>query len=124
MTADTRTDVIICSVVFLALGAGLYVAFSVNQRTWNRTAITRAEFESVELGARRSIIVERFGPVYRPTRPTKYTVDEPTDLRCIHYNNRGKRNNQRADANSTFRFCFDESDVLQHKATVGRDQGL
>jgi len=100
-----------------------FLDFKSGQERWDETAITQADFDSVQFGVTRSSIVDRFGPGWGPAHPSNFTVAPPVHMDCLHYNRLGKGWASAGDPDSMFRFCFGpETDTLQIKALVGRNQ--
>lgn len=121
-TMNRRTAAILALIAgpFLVLGLILLVGSSLgllniypSQETLDKTAITRAEYDSVELGVARSRVLGRFGSPL-DLGSNAFTVADPVGTQCVHYNQKA-----RPVEESSFRFCFNSrSRSLQSKSRV------
>jgi Protein of unknown function (DUF2510) len=70
-------------------------------REFKQHAITKQEFDSVELGSRRSAVERRLGPpADRQEFENEIPGDEPVGSSCIYYNRAG------GELGDRFQFCF------------------
>lgn len=113
-------------VALVVLAIGRVVGFvdmetqqELSQIDLDKTAITQADYDSVETGVTRTDVVARFGPTRPPYESDTFAVEEPVGLECIHYNHKGT-----SDEESIFRFCFNpQSDRMQDKSGVRVEPG-
>ena len=73
------------------------------ERQQNKNAITKREFDSVELGTRRSAVERRFGrPEDRQEFENRIPGGEPVGSSCIYYNRAG------GEFGDVFQLCFSD----------------